>query len=396
MIKEKWLKHIFAGVASLVALIVYMMTMAPTVSFWDCGEFVACANTLGIPHPPGTPFFVFLARAVIVLLPFVGEIAKRVNYISVVSSAATVYLTALFAWELLSTILKSDSLAEKISEKVRTIVLGTSALVAGFLLTFSDTFWFNAVEAEVYGIAMFILMLISYLGLIWYNKREEEGSDRLLIFICYIAFLGVGAHLYTMLTVPAVFVLLLVAQPKKIVERIPVWITGTLLCSVIYMVSAFIELSLGCLIVLAILTAAKPFRPNVNKAVRLSLAFSFFALIGYSTHLYIPIRSELNPIIDENNPEINIRDDCSPGARLPEHELRWLPDGPVPALQGGWRELCQRCLHLRCFRKRTARTLWHQVPHADELHGRCDSPAAPDIPHHERPFGDGMRLRNQA
>lgn len=310
MIKEKWLKHIFAGVASLVALIVYMMTMAPTVSFWDCGEFVACANTLGIPHPPGTPFFVFLARAVIVLLPFVGEIAKRVNYISVVSSAATVYLTALFAWELLSTILKSDSLAEKISEKVRTIVLGTSALVAGFLLTFSDTFWFNAVEAEVYGFAMFILMLISYLGLIWYNKREEEGSDRLLIFICYIAFLGVGAHLYTMLTVPAVFVLLLVAQPKKIVERIPVWITGTLLCSVIYMVSAFIELSLGCLIVLAILTAAKPFRPNVNKAVRLSLAFSFFALIGYSTHLYIPIRSELNPIIDENNPEINIRDDA--------------------------------------------------------------------------------------
>ena len=309
MIKEKWLKHIFAGVASLVALIVYMMTMAPTVSFWDCGEFVACANTLGIPHPPGTPFFVFLARAVIVLLPFVGEIAKRVNYISVVSSAATVYLTALFAWELLSTILKNDSLAEKISEKVRTIVLGTSSLVAGFLLTFSDTFWFNAVEAEVYGIAMFILMLISYLGLIWYNKREEEGSDRLLIFICYIAFLGVGAHLYTMLTVPAVFVLLLVAQPKKIVERIPVWITGTLLCSVIYMVSAFIELSLGCLIVLAILTAAKPFRPNVNKAVRLSLAFSFFALIGYSTHLYIPIRSELNPIIDENNPEINIRDD---------------------------------------------------------------------------------------
>ena len=310
MIKEKWLKHIFAGVASLVALIVYMMTMAPTVSFWDCGEFVACANTLGIPHPPGTPFFVFLARAVIVLLPFVGEIAKRVNYISVVSSAATVYLTALFAWELLSTILKSDSLAEKISAKVRTIVLGTSSLVAGFLLTFSDTFWFNAVEAEVYGIAMFILMLISYLGLIWYNKREEEGSDRLLIFICYIAFLGVGAHLYTMLTVPAVFVLLLVAQPKKIVERIPVWITGTLLCSVIYMVSAFIELSLGCLIVLAILTAAKPFRPNVNKAVRLSLAFSFFALIGYSTHLYIPIRSELNPIIDENNPEINIRDDA--------------------------------------------------------------------------------------
>ncbi|MCQ2104013.1 MAG: DUF2723 domain-containing protein [Fibrobacter sp.] len=308
--KEKWMKHIFAGIACLVALIVYAMTMAPTVSFWDCGEFVACANTLGIPHPPGTPFFVFLARAVIVLLPFVEEIAKRVNYISVVSSAATVYITALFAWELLATVLKTDALAQKISDKVRYIVLGTAALVAGFLLTFSDTFWFNAVEAEVYGIAMFILMLVSYLGLVWYNKRDDEDSaNRILIFICYIAFLGVGAHLYTMLTVPAVFVLLLVAQPKKIVERIPVWITGTLLCSVIYMVSAFIEISLGCLVVLAVLSLAKPFSKNMNKAVRLSLAFAFFALIGYSTHLYIPIRSELNPTIDENNPEINIRDD---------------------------------------------------------------------------------------
>ena len=165
------------------------------------------------------------------------------------------------------------------------------------------------IEAEVYGVAMFILMLISYLGLVWYKKRDEEGSDKILIFICYIAFLGVGAHLYTMLTVPAVFVLLLVAQPKKIPERLPIWITGTLLCSVIYMVSAFIEISFVCLVLLAILAFAKPFSANVNHAVRLSLAFAFFALIGYSTHLYIPIRSELNPIIDENNPEINIRDE---------------------------------------------------------------------------------------
>jgi hypothetical protein len=172
-----------------------------------------------------------------------------VNYISVFSSAATVYVTALFAWDLLAAVLDAvktsvarngetiiDRLADKISGNVRTIVLGTAALVAGFLLTFSDTFWFNAVEAEVYGVAMFILMLISYLGLVWYKKRDEEGSDKILIFICYIAFLGVGAHLYTMLTVPAVFVLLLVAQPKKIPERLPIWITGTLLCSVIYMV----------------------------------------------------------------------------------------------------------------------------------------------------------------
>lgn len=310
MHNEKLLKHIFAGVTCLVALIVYVLTMAPTVSFWDCGEFIACANTLGIPHPPGTPFFVFLARAVIVLTPFVEEIAKRVNYISVISSAATVYVTALFAWDLLATVLKNDTLAQKITGRIRIIVLATASLVAGFLLTFSDTFWFNAVEAEVYGIAMFILMLVSYLGLVWYNKRNESYSNNILIFICYIAFLGVGAHLYTMLTVPAVFVLMLVAEPKKIVERIPIWITGTLLCSVIYMVSAFIEITFVCLIVLTILTLANFVKSEgVKHSIRLSLAFAFFALIGYSTHLYIPIRSELNPVIDENDPEINIRDE---------------------------------------------------------------------------------------
>ena len=312
-INEKWHKHIFAGIAGFIALIVYMMTMAPTVSVWDCGEFVACANTLGIPHPPGTPFFVFFARAVILFLPFVGEIAKRVNYISVISSAATVYVTALFAWELLATVLKTDTLAQKISEKMRTFVLGTAALVAGFLLTFSDTFWFNAVEAEVYGVAMLILMLVSYLGLVWYNKRDEAGSDRILIFICYIAFIGVGAHLYTMLTIPAVFVLLLVAQPRKIVERIPIWITGTALCSVIYMVSSFIGITLGCLLILSLVVFVPAIRSifpaRVNHAFKLSLAFAFFALVGYSTHLYIPIRSELNPTIDENDPEFNIRDE---------------------------------------------------------------------------------------
>ena len=318
MKNDKKNKHIFAGIATLVAFVVYCLTMAPTVSFWDCGEFVACSNTLGIPHPPGTPFFIFFARAVIVLLPFVEEIAKRVNYISVASSAATVYVTALFAWELLAVVIDSTKknsagvasrIADKLDSRCRTAVLGSAALVAGFLLTFSDTFWFNAVEAEVYGIAMFILMLVSYMGLVWYKHREDASSDRILIFICYIAFLGVGAHLYTMLTVPAVFALLLVAQPRKIIERIPVWITGILLCSVIYMVDSFLVLTLVCILVLGILSFIKIIPGNWMRSIRLSLAFSIFALIGYSTHLYIPIRSELNPIIDENNPEFNIRDE---------------------------------------------------------------------------------------
>ena len=302
---DRLCKHLTAGFAALIAFITYFITMAPTVSFWDCGEFVASAYTLGIPHPPGTPFFVFFARAVIILLPMVDEIAKRVNYISVFTSAATVYVMVLFVWDLLA----------KLSKNASRFIFAAASLCAGFLLMFSDTFWFNAVEAEVYGFAMFLVMLVSYLALLYLDCKEEKRGSQYLILICYLGFLGIGIHLYTMLTIPAIFILLLLADKtpfETLVKRWPLWVTGTVLFSAVYAVSNFISWSIILLVVLFIswlIIRKSSYSANFRRDIALSLAFTVVALIGYSTHLYIPIRSELNPIIDENDPEINFRDE---------------------------------------------------------------------------------------
>jgi hypothetical protein len=297
---ERLAKNLVAGFAALIALITYFITVAPTVSFWDCGEFIASAHTLGIPHPPGRPFFILFVRAIMICLPMVEEVAKRANYISAFASVAAVYITALFVWDLLSRLTKNAS----------KLVFAAASLSAGLLLTFSDTFWFNAVEAEVYNLIMFVMLLISYLGLKYLDCKDEKRGFQYLVLICYLAFLGIGFHLFAMLVVPAVFVLVLLAggQPlKDLVKRWPLWISGTMLCSVVYAISNFLLLSLVLLAVLFVawLVAKKS---SLHKDISLSLALTVVALIGFSTHLYIPIRASLNPTINENNPQISIRD----------------------------------------------------------------------------------------
>jgi hypothetical protein len=298
---DKLNKHLIAGIAAIIALITYFITVAPTVSFWDCGEFIASAYTLGIPHPPGRPFFIIFVRAVMILLQGVEEVAKRANYISAFASAATVYLTALLIWELLSKLTKNTS----------KIIFSAAALSGALLLIFSDTFWFNAVEAEVYNLVMFVMLLICYTALQYLYCDDEGLRNRYLVLICYTAFLGIGFHLFAMLVIPATFVLVLLAggQPlKDIINRWPLWVSGTVLCSVVYAISNFLTYALILLAILFIawLVAKKSI---FHKDISLSLALTIVALIGFSTHLYIPIRSSLNPIIDENDPEISIRNE---------------------------------------------------------------------------------------
>lgn len=301
--KLKWGGALLVGAISYV---VFFMTMAPTVSFWDCGEFIAVANILGIPHPPGTPFYVILGRVAIILMPWIDEIAARVNLLSVISSALAVMFSYLVAWEILEQWFRSRG---KLEEPSARWALPIGSLIAGFLVAFSDTFWFNAVEAEVYGIAMAVVFLITWLSLVWMRRRESEFGDRLFIFIGYIAFLGIGFQLYTVITLPALFLFFLLVEPDlRRIERFPFWATAVLLYSVVYRVESFPEISVSLLIITAIALLISKASKNAVwiRTWRLSFWLVFVALLGYSTHAYIPIRSALDPAIDENDPEIHI------------------------------------------------------------------------------------------
>jgi len=274
----------------LVSFVVYLRTMAPTLSFWDCGEFIACSYILGIPHPPGTPLFVLLGR-VFTLIPLFAQIAARVNFLSVLTSALTVWLCYLIIIKLVTYWQKGeDTLWFRVSKYV-------GGIVGSLFLAFSDTFWANAVEAEVYGASMFLMLLILYLGLLWMDRRGTAKGDRLLILIGYLGLLSTGIHMTVFLIMPAIFLLVVLVDRGKLLDW-RFWITGLVLVLVMHSVTPFLAFMGTWLFLTFILMQVS----NKRKAWTLCFLIILFGMIGYSTQLFIPIRSSLNPAIDENNP----------------------------------------------------------------------------------------------
>ena len=274
----------------LVSFVAYMKTMAPTASFWDCGEFIACSYILGIAHPPGTPLFVLIGR-VFTLIPLFGEIAARVNFISVLSSSLSVWLAFLLMVKLINSWQKAEpTFWMKLGKYV-------GAVSGSLFLAFSTTFWSNAVEAEVYGTSMFLMLLIFYLALVWMEKRATPKGNRLLILISYLGLISLGIHLTTYIVMPAIFLLVILVDREKLLDW-RFWITGIVLFMVMHSVVPFL-LAMGIWFVFSLLML------NVSSQRRLWVLPFYLVLvaaIGYSVQLFIPIRSSLDPAIDENNP----------------------------------------------------------------------------------------------
>lgn len=290
MLNDKQMKFLLAAAVFAVSFTVYLITMAPTVSFWDCGELVGASNILGNPHPPGNPLFTTLARVFIIVAPF-KEAATRVNFISALTSALTVMMVFLFLVKLFRILFQG---------KLSNFIAYCSAIIGASLVSFSDTFWFSAVEAEVYGTSMLLVMFISWLSLDWYENRGTPKGKRNIIMICYLGFLGMGVHPFSIITIPAVAIFLIWAD-KDVRTDIPFLITGLALMSIIYAIGDFIFISLGML-ALAIIMRLLSSTPEWRSKWNFSIALCLVALLGFSSYAYVPIRSSVSPNIDENEP----------------------------------------------------------------------------------------------
>lgn len=181
---------------------VYLLTLEPTASFWDCGEFIACANKLEVPHPPGAPFFLLVGRIFSLFASGPETVAYMVNTVSALSSAGTI-LFLFWTITLLSRKLMGYSYGETPEGGKAWAILG-AGLVGSLAFTFTDSFWFSAVEAEVYAMSSFFTALVFWAILKWEQVADEEGADRWLVFIAYMVGLSIGVHLLNLLAIPAI------------------------------------------------------------------------------------------------------------------------------------------------------------------------------------------------
>ena len=313
MEREQLLHRILAALLFLISFIVYLCTIAPTTSFWDCGEFIACAYILGVPHPPGAPFYLLLGR-IFTLIPLAADIGLRVNIISAIAAALTVMFTYLIMVRLI--ILWRG----KVKTSEDRIILYGSSIVGALAFGFSDSLWFNAVEAEVYAISMFFTAIIIWLILVWHEKADVPSSDKYILLIAYSIGLAIGVHLLNILALPAIFLIYFFRRYSINIKSVLIfviigfvifigvypgivkWLPNLVLIlkkhyGTIFTTTFFIMLAVA--LIGGIFFAVR----NRSRIVFVALTSLLLIFIGASTFPSVYFRSQLNPAIDENDPE---------------------------------------------------------------------------------------------
>ena len=201
----KKINYILGVLSFILSFILYIITMAPTTSFWDCGEFIATSYILGVPHPPGSPLFLLLGN-VFSQLPIFNDIGARVNILSPLASAFSV----MFLYFIIVYLIEEFN--EKSEGVSKIIINNISAFIAAMTFAVTDSHWFNAVESEVYALSTFFTAIVVFLILKWARNTNANWYSRYLLLIAYMIGLAIGIHILNLLMLP--FILLIIYFKK--------------------------------------------------------------------------------------------------------------------------------------------------------------------------------------
>ncbi|WP_378185717.1 DUF2723 domain-containing protein [Aquimarina sp. W85] len=318
----KWNK-ILGWVVFAISLCTFWMTVEPTASFWDAGEYIATSSKLQVGHPPGAPLFQMIGAFASIFASDPTQIALMVNLTSAFASAFAILF---MFWSITLLLRKLIIKEEKFTKSKGLAVLG-SAFVGSLAFSFTDSFWFNAVEAEVYAMATCILAVLFYLGLLWERDIHKPRGNKWLILICFIVGLSFGVHFMGLLSIPAIGLLYYFKNYKNVtiksfvianvvVVAILLFIFKLLLPSTLKFFGAaevfFVNsiglpfnsgtIIAGLLIIAAFYFGLKYTRQKGYTQINTLLLCILFILIGFSSWIMLPIRANAGTVINENNP----------------------------------------------------------------------------------------------
>jgi hypothetical protein len=322
----KKINNLLGWLCFAIASVTYILTLEPSVSFWDCGEFISCAYRLQVSHQPGYPLFAMLGKAFSLLsMGDHTKVAYFTNMMSALASGATIMF--LF-WTITALAKKLVPIGEGEADKSRQMLIIGAGLVGALAFTFTDTFWFSAVETIVFALSSLCTAIVFWAILKWDAHAGEPGADRWIVFIAYIIGLSIGIHLLNLLTIPAIAMVYYFRRGKKISVKngiiaflLSIVILGLVQFGIrgytIYFAAWFDFFFVNTLgmgfgsgafaffLLLTALLAGGIWYSIRHKKPILNLAFlcTAFIFFGYSSFVYIPIRAAAGTDLNNSHPD---------------------------------------------------------------------------------------------
>ena len=313
----------------LISFTVYFLTAEPTVSFWDTGEYITTSSKLQVGHPPGAPLYQMLGAIFSIFAMDTKNIGFTMNLMSGFASALSI---AIMFWTI-SLLISRNLLKNLKLEENKLKVLGP-AFIGSMSFAFTDSFWFNAVEAEVYAMATLIMSLLIYLGLLWERDMDQKRGNKWLILISFVIGLSFGVHFMGLLTIPGLFLIFYFKKNKQIFKKYDLGavysfvianVIGVIILMAIFKLllpstlKFFSSMELffvntiglpfnsGTLIAFIILVLFFTYLIKYTEKKKLIHTNTFilcvlFIMIGFSSWLILPIRANANVVVNENNP----------------------------------------------------------------------------------------------